>query len=357
MRKLHAVLSVLLITFILGTVAWSASDNSVKAYSKKIVVNKATRTVNIVDVDLKDKRIKVDAAVANDKTQTVEDLLSLVKRKKAVAAINANFFAAYSDFSPVGAIAHDGEYLWHTYYGTSVGISDDNEVLFQTNDFKGRAKLFINSIEQHDYTWYLNREDFKRSTIIFNNWRNPSMKLNKGAIVIVKDGFISEVKFAPADIAVPEKGFVLCFNMDVTPALKELINTKYKVGQQVNYRTLDNSYGFIDEKKYGEIITAGPRLLVDGRVEINPTAEGFSEKKIIEYRAQRSALGLTKDNRLLMVTVSNVTIYELADIMKQLGAYQAMNLDGGASSGLYANGKIITAPGRKLSTFLTVRIR
>jgi exopolysaccharide biosynthesis protein len=38
--------------------------------------------------------------------------------------------------------------------------------------------------------------------------------------------------------------------------------------------------------------------------------------------------------------------------MEKLGAQQAMNLDGGASSGLYANGKMLTAPGRKLSNAL-----
>jgi len=40
-----------------------------------------------------------------------------------------------------------------------------------------------------------------------------------------------------------------------------------------------------------------------------------------------------------MVTVSKCTIQDLATIMKDLGAYNAMNLDGGASTSLYANGK------------------
>ena len=63
---------------------------------------------------------------------------------------------------------------------------------------------------------------------------------------------------------------------------------------------------------------------------------------------------MTEDKRLLLVTVPNVTIYVLAEIMKSMGAYQALNLDGGASSALYANGKVITYPGRKPSIFLTV---
>lgn len=335
--------------------ALAEQNDPIKAYSKKIKINNTTRTVNVVDVDLKDKSIKVEAAMANDTPKTVEEFSSLINRKNAVAAINANFFAAYSDFSTVGAIAHDGMYIWRTYYGTSVGISKDNEVLFFTNDFLGKAKLFINQVEQIDFLWYYDREDLRRNTILFRRLGSQPVKVSKGVCVTVQDGFISEIKYAPAEMQIAEGSYVLYFNMDVTPELKNLIDTKYKLGNHVYHEHLGEGYGFIDKEKYGEIITAGPRLLVDGKVEVDPMAESFKEKKIIEYRAQRSALGLTEDNRLLMITVSNVTIYELADIMKELGAYQAMNLDGGASSGLYAKGKMITAPGRKLNTFLIIK--
>jgi exopolysaccharide biosynthesis protein len=41
-----------------------------------------------------------------------------------------------------------------------------------------------------------------------------------------------------------------------------------------------------------------------------------------------------------------------AAVMLKLGAYQAMNLDGGASSGLLLKNKTITAEGRLLSNAL-----
>jgi exopolysaccharide biosynthesis protein len=40
--------------------------------------------------------------------------------------------------------------------------------------------------------------------------------------------------------------------------------------------------------------------------------------------------------------------------MKDLGAYNAMNLDGGASTSLYANGKFLATPTRKISNALMV---
>ena len=44
----------------------------------------------------------------------------------------------------------------------------------------------------------------------------------------------------------------------------------------------------------------------------------------------------------------------MADVALGLGAYQAMLLDGGASSGLWYRGRYVTVPGRPLSNALLV---
>lgn len=102
-------------------------------------------------------------------------------------------------------------------------------------------------------------------------------------------------------------------------------------------------------------LQAGPRLLVNGKVSLNVTAEGFKDPKILTGGGARSALGLTRDHKLILLTTSGATIPQLAEIMKQAGAYQAMNLDGGASSGLYYNGKYLTTPGRQISNAIIVK--
>lgn len=83
-----------------------------------------------------------------------------------------------------------------------------------------------------------------------------------------------------------------------------------------------------------------PRLLTDGIVIIDPIKEGFSSEKLLSYSMARSAISVTKDNKLLLLTVNQATIKDLAEIMKDLGAKEAMNLDGGASSRLYYRGNI-----------------
>jgi len=52
-------------------------------------------------------------------------------------------------------------------------------------------------------------------------------------------------------------------------------------------------------------LSAGPRLITNGKITVNPEAENYTILKITEYSMARSALGLTKDNKLLMVTVNS----------------------------------------------------
>ncbi|MNO37113.1 hypothetical protein D3C76_271910 [compost metagenome] len=102
-------------------------------------------------------------------------------------------------------------------------------------------------------------------------------------------------------------------------------------------------------------LQAGPRLVVNGKVSLDVKNEGFRDPKILTGGGARSALGVTQDHKLILLTTGGATIPQLAEIMKQAGAYQAMNLDGGASSGLYYNGKYLTSPGRKISNALIVK--
>ncbi|QDH22185.1 phosphodiester glycosidase family protein [Saccharibacillus brassicae] len=104
-------------------------------------------------------------------------------------------------------------------------------------------------------------------------------------------------------------------------------------------------------------VQAGPRLVNNGRIAVNAVKEGFRDPSILRGRAARSAIGITRDHKLIMVTLRRSSMPQLAHIMKQAGAYQAMNLDGGASSGLYLNGKYVTKPGRKVSNALLVKVR
>ncbi|AKL96031.1 copper amine oxidase domain-containing protein [Clostridium aceticum] len=143
----------------------------------------------------------------------------------------------------------------------------------------------------------------------------------------------------------------------------------YKNGKQINSGATINRGSFAVTKNREIIINngeefakdnietmveAGPLLILDGKIVYDPANSEFTEDKINQNPAQRSAIGITADGKVLMVTGSSIRMTELASIMKEIGCIAATNLDGGASSALYANTRYITRPGRKLNTVLAV---
>lgn len=130
------------------------------------------------------------------------------------------------------------------------------------------------------------------------------------------------------------------------------------------YSTKDGRIGILSGAKVKELynegsvqeaIQVGPRLVTNGMVTIDALSEGFKSHKILSSPGARSAIGILKNRQLIFVTTFGATVDHLASIMKQLGAVDAMNLDGGASSGLYANGKYLTTPGRNIAVALLVK--
>lgn len=106
-----------------------------------------------------------------------------------------------------------------------------------------------------------------------------------------------------------------------------------------------------------EAVGCGPRLVIDGVPKVSPYGEGFSDPEALATRTIRSAVGITADDRILLVVVHRAGLDDIARIMAALGCRQAMNLDGGSSSGLWYRGRSILSPGRNLSNALLITAR
>lgn len=105
---------------------------------------------------------------------------------------------------------------------------------------------------------------------------------------------------------------------------------------------------------YESVLRGGIRLVEDGKAALSPRSQGFRDPALFRP-ATRTAVGLDKRNRLLMVAVNKcIYLSDMAGIMKALGCTAAMSLDGGASTGLAYRGDVILMPGRTLSNVLAV---
>ena len=113
---------------------------------------------------------------------------------------------------------------------------------------------------------------------------------------------------------------------------------------------------------YRDAIEFGPYLIVNGKRSFVEGNGGYGI-------APRSAIGQRQDGIVLFLVINGripssigADMDDLCDIMERYGAYNAANLDGGSSSELVINGKIINTPVaggenglRDMSTFWIVK--
>lgn len=108
----------------------------------------------------------------------------------------------------------------------------------------------------------------------------------------------------------------------------------------------------------GDLLQAGPMLVRDGRPLVSEAddPEGFSagesqfDSDITDGRHPRAALGLNR-HEVIAVAVDGrsdrepgQTLTELAHLMAEIGAREAINLDGGGSTSLVSGGRLVNRP-------------
>jgi hypothetical protein len=164
------------------------------------------------------------------------------------------------------------------------------------------------------------------------------------------------------DAAIPVDGFVVAFGGSEAAMLAR----RFTVGRRAEYRVVDAAGIVLDAQPSGNGVAqprirfslgAGPRLLTAGRVTVDPASEGFTQAKILAAAGARSAIGLTARKEVLLAVFPSATVREAAEAMRALGAVEAMNLDGGASSGLVCGGEYLVQPGRRIANAVVVRPR
>ena len=106
------------------------------------------------------------------------------------------------------------------------------------------------------------------------------------------------------------------------------------------------------------VVNGGPLLVRDGRERITQRRDGFVHpgEPSFEYgwfvkRNPRTFAGVDARGRLVLVTVDGRTsrdlglsIPEAADVARSLGLVDAINLDGGGSTTMVVDGRVISRP-------------
>ncbi|WAS04125.1 phosphodiester glycosidase family protein [Gloeomargaritales cyanobacterium VI4D9] len=268
-------------------------------------------------------------------------LLTLAQQVQGVAAINGGFFNRNTQL-PLGAIRWQGQ--WYSSPILNRGMvawNDQGELIFARAQLQEQVRVNQGAPMnlQALNSGYV-QKGIARYTA---NWGATYTPLTQGetVITVTDDRVVGMATGNPTPV--PLAGYVL-----VGRGLGNL-SSQFPLGATVQL-TQQLIPSTVQDYPHG--LGAGPLLLKDGRVVLDPEQEQF-QPFFRQQKAPRSALGVSRSGRWLWVTVGGneayqqgPTLTELTQIMQDLGAVAALNLDGGTSTSLVLGGQVLVPGGR-----------
>lgn len=140
--------------------------------------------------------------------------------------------------------------------------------------------------------------------------------------------------------------------------IKDSLNriSKYRFVPELHHLPKREKRRGIDDKwKMQTAVGGGPVLLQHGEIKITNNEELKFAGKAIDDKHPRTCMGYTNDGRLIVMVIQGrfpgiaegVTLTQEAQLLKDLGCVEAINLDGGGSSCMLINGKETIKPSDK----------
>jgi len=171
-----------------------------------------------------------------------------------------------------------------------------------------------------------------------------------GVEVIVRRNKITVTRDGEGSSAIPSDGFVI----SACGSAREWVLANLRAGSFVRLNSkleLVESEMTDSWKRASFIVGGGPQLIKGGRVAITFEAEKVAPKFVSE-RHPRTAIARLRNGRMLVATVdgrqpgvsAGMSLPELADLLLEFGASEAINLDGGGSTTMVVNGQLVNKP-------------
>jgi hypothetical protein len=272
-------------------------------------------------------------------------------RYRAIAAINGGYFEAYTPGTIKNLIETtivDGAIVFKGDVGDTLYFDRYNRAAIDHVPLRIEGALDGSYAYPNNwYAYWFNRLPGPTAdtiTIFTPQWGQETGLT--GLQVQVDEGVVTAI--STASLSIPANGYVIYFKGENTVA------GHFRIGRRVEYRIVRTDGDAVsDFADAWQAVGGGPRLLTDGRITIDPHGEHFHDPKVWGNDA-RSMIGMSRDGRKLILAVSDGTLEDCARIMRRLGAYQAMNLDSNASSGLWFRGSYLREPGRPLNNALLI---
>jgi hypothetical protein len=288
--------------------------------------------INVIDANLASGEVSARPVLASNTFNHLEGVKMEAAQSKAIAAVNANYFKRNG--TPLGTLIVDNEWVTGNLYDrVCMGFTKSGYARMDRVNLHGVLKtsnpelpsIWINNLNQP-------RCHGAKLVMYTDHWGSSVQLAYDGCLLAVdSEGRITERQ--DRQIAIPKAGYVLSDS-------KTSSISKLKIGDVVSLQwdPKPSSWGDVVQA-----VSGGPILVKEGQVYVDLKDESFRKSWTSSRITARTVLGVTRNNHLLLVTVEGPhTLWDIAKFMQELGAVDAMNLDGGGSTTMVVQGKIVT---------------
>lgn len=292
--------------------------------------------INVLRINLLNPYVEVKGLYNPESVTKKTKVSTLVELNNAVAGINGDFFYTNKFSGSIGSLIEDG-----------------NPVVIPRDSIKEKLpEFFIDVLNQANimdmFNWQISATnkstgntvkinavnniyaDFNAIVMLDRHWGEKSLGNTYASDLVevfVSDGIVTNVRIGDRPISIPKNGYVLVAGGDFG---KQLLD--FNIGDAVELNISSNPD--INQIKFA--IGGGNIILKDGEyVALDPKSAGDPNGN-----HPRTGIGISRDKtEIILVTIDGrdtsfkgVSQSMFGAIMKELGAYNAINLDGGGST-------------------------
>lgn len=286
--------------------------------------------INVLRINLEDPFTNVKGMISDSGVSKRDRVSSMVNKSNAVGGVNGDFFFYDPVPGSLGALINDGEIISaraeHAAPLPGIFIDVLNNAKI---DYLKRETIATNlstgkSIKASAVNSII--PDFSNAIILTSKWGEKSIgtKYHNDLVeVLIVDNKVAQVGQGQPAITIPENGYVIATRGEYAGRLMN-----FNIGDPIQFTM--NSNIDINNTKFA--IGGGSYVLKDGQLRQPDTASGGNQP--------RTGMGISKDGKeLILVTIDGrgtsfkgVSQEIFGTILRDLGAYNGLNLDGGGST-------------------------
>jgi hypothetical protein len=308
--------------------------------------------INLLRLDLKQVDLRVSHAL--DEGVGLETTTSIARRHGAIAAVNAGFFRTTGTYrgESSGVLVVDGKLISEPLEGRAAfglirrGIGA--EVIFGHLKFSG---YLMTARGRRIPVSGLNRPRGADELIVYTpEFHRTTLTTPDGVEAVVRKNTVIRVRDGEGSGLIPPDGLVLSASGKAREWVLDNLGAGSRVRLEARLAPVESG---MNEawRRASFIVGGGPQLIKNGRVEISFEAEKIA-RRFVSDRHPRTAIARLKSGRVLLATVdgrqpgvsAGMSLAELADLLLEFGASEAINLDGGGSTTMVVNGNLVNVP-------------